>query len=444
MYLGSSLVLPPLSLLPLGLGLSRQGSSGAESRIRGAMPPRPMSRVDDEPPAAKKSDASLWKLPKFKEVSSALSALVVKTLNGQPIDPRNPPHNGAAEGEMMNGVRYKAEMVEGRMHGPVELSWKDGLVYIGEMNLNEITGNGEYNYPDGSVYVGAVMKGLRHGVGTFTSGDGNVKYEGQWQRGQKQGQGRITYGPPKGSPDGVVSYYAGSFLCDNKDGIGKMVYASGNEYEGEWRKNLKQGQGIMAWKDMQEEYVGEWKEGFPHGEGAYTWRRYDPKKMIGPSRYVGQFERGARAGQGRMIYSHGLSYDGGWARDKKEGQGTLTVSNAQTEAIFHNGSMYIRAQSAQITGLPEEKKVPIVDQVSKLNRVETDLSVRNAMPCAKEACVGKVNNLLKVHHYFLVSLYVHYASLGFTSDPEEIDDSYTMDTHEFLRLVQDMGVPSKV
>ena len=65
------------------------------------------------------------------------------------------------------------------------------------------------------------------------------------------------------------------------------------------------------------------------------------------------------------------------------------------------------------------------------------------MPGAKDACVVKVNNLLKVHHNYLVSLYAHYASLGFTSDPEEIDASYTMDTHEFLRLCQDMGVPSK-
>ena len=65
------------------------------------------------------------------------------------------------------------------------------------------------------------------------------------------------------------------------------------------------------------------------------------------------------------------------------------------------------------------------------------------MPGARESCVSKVNNLLKVYHLHFVHLYEHYAGLGFTSDPEEIDASYTMDNHEFLQLCEDMKVPSK-
>ncbi len=36
-------------------------------------------------------------------------------------------------------------------------------------------------------------------------------------------------------------------------------YPSGNYFEGEWKRDMKEGQGTMNWCDIREKYVGEWK-----------------------------------------------------------------------------------------------------------------------------------------------------------------------------------------
>ena len=37
-----------------------------------------------------------------------------------------------------------------------------------------------------------------------------------------------------------------------KHGYGKIVYASGNIYEGHWEKDLKEGKGTMSWETLME------------------------------------------------------------------------------------------------------------------------------------------------------------------------------------------------
>lgn len=47
-----------------------------------------------------------------------------------------------------------------------------------------------------------------------------------------------------------------------KNGRGTMVYASGNFYDGEWKDNKRNGEGMMMWKTTQEKYTGHWDDGF--------------------------------------------------------------------------------------------------------------------------------------------------------------------------------------
>lgn len=39
-----------------------------------------------------------------------------------------------------------------------------------------------------------------------------------------------------------------------------MTYASGNYYEGDWLKDLKNGKGLMVWETAHERYEGEWRD----------------------------------------------------------------------------------------------------------------------------------------------------------------------------------------
>jgi hypothetical protein len=52
-------------------------------------------------------------------------------------------------------------------------------------------------------------------------------------------------------------------------GRGKLVWADGKMYEGEYRDDKKEGQGTFTWADGRK-YIGGWKDGKQHGIGEYV------------------------------------------------------------------------------------------------------------------------------------------------------------------------------
>lgn len=44
----------------------------------------------------------------------------------------------------------------------------------------------------------------------------------------------------------------------------------GDTYEGEWKNNVRHGQGTYTFADG-DKYLGNYKDGKRHGQGAYTW-----------------------------------------------------------------------------------------------------------------------------------------------------------------------------
>ena len=66
-------------------------------------------------------------------------------------------------------------------------------------------------------------------------------------------------------------------------------------------------------------YVGEWKKGKKHGQGILTWGS--------GAKYVGAFQKNEREGQGTMTYADGAKYVGEWVRSEMEGQGVSTWPN---------------------------------------------------------------------------------------------------------------------
>ena len=99
------------------------------------------------------------------------------------------------------------------------------------------------SYSDGSVYDGPTNDvGERHGKGRLTFANGDV-YEGDFAHDQMHGQGRYEYHNR--------SVYEGSF------------------YEGQ-----QHGQGTYAWSDGRTKYVGPFANGQPHGEEGtlyFSW-----------------------------------------------------------------------------------------------------------------------------------------------------------------------------
>ena len=84
-------------------------------------------------------------------------------------------------------------------------------------------------------------------------------------------------------------------------------------YEGDCKKNKADGNGNAIGEDT---YVGEFKGGYPDGKGKYIWKNGDW--------YEGEWKKGLREGQGIMHLiardSKDSVLDGYWKKDKYIGQ----------------------------------------------------------------------------------------------------------------------------
>lgn len=78
----------------------------------------------------------------------------------------------------------------------------------------------------------------------------------------KTGFGTILYGK---------AVYTGDLAAGLPHGKGKLVWPSGNTYEGEWKNGAVHGRGVMTWKEIKNTYSGEWKNWKRHGYGTYTY-----------------------------------------------------------------------------------------------------------------------------------------------------------------------------
>mmetsp|Transcript_14365 Transcript_14365/g.23484 ORF Transcript_14365/g.23484 Transcript_14365/m.23484 type:complete len:231 (-) Transcript_14365:26-718(-) len=130
---------------------------------------------------------------------------------------------------------------------------------------------------DGSTYSGQLVDGRRHGRGVLSTH--TSEYQGQWERDAKHGEGRESW------KDGRL--YVGSFRNGKIDGVGRM----------EWRTS----QGVMV-------YEGQYLEDLKHGRGKFSW----PDGRV----YDGQWENGKRSGEATYISSRGEQRRGFWSKDK--------------------------------------------------------------------------------------------------------------------------------
>lgn len=117
--------------------------------------------------------------------------------------------------------------------------------------------------------------------------------------------------------------YQGYWKNNKKDGYGIQVWQNGRRYEGEWEEGKMSGKGIMWIKTkdgkLKKQYNGEWKDGKRTGLGVYY---YSPTHI-----YEGSWIDDKRNGKGRMMYENGDIYEGYWVNDKREGAGVMVYAN---------------------------------------------------------------------------------------------------------------------
>ena len=72
---------------------------------------------------------------------------------------------------------------------------------------------------------------------TFRNGD---VYKGGFQNGMRHGVGRMLF-----AAGGWTAEYSGQWSGDTMDGTGRILFVSGDCYEGTFRKNQFQGAGLF-------------------------------------------------------------------------------------------------------------------------------------------------------------------------------------------------------
>lgn len=238
-----------------------------------------------------------------------------------------------------NGNIYNGQWHENHMHGKGSMKFKSGDFYEGAWYHDQRHGKGVYKYADGSVYEGEFangivqghgqmmkddlsytgdwLKGLKNGQGylVISGPDQYEEYRGEFLLGKYHGKGYWKH-----EKDGITTIYNGNWRDGRRYGEGTYSI-NGREVKGVWLENECTGKGTCTTKEGS--YEGKFKRGFFDGEGKMEYANGNI--------YEGDFIRGRRQGYGIMTFKkNGNTYEGSWYMDKPNGHGKMTYASGKT------------------------------------------------------------------------------------------------------------------
>ena len=205
------------------------------------------------------------------------------------------------------------------------------------VSYNSMNGYQTISHNNGT-YEGNVSWGQPSGKGKLTYANGSV-YSGDFSGGLRHGVG--TFRSSKGDT------YEGQWKNDRFDGNGVLTLSDGSRYEGSFKEGNRQGTGTQIYADGRQ-YTGDWVGDKKNGNGVLTQK--NGTKYTGPfkddlaegegtivttrgDKYVGSFVRGVKSGQGTFTFANGNVYQGSFANDLRNGQGTMRW----TTGSYYNG-----------------------------------------------------------------------------------------------------------
>lgn len=113
----------------------------------------------------------------------------------------------------------------------------------------------------------------------------------------------------------------------SKNGIAAATFPNGDKYEGNYQDGKRNGEGKYTWSAPEGavggKYTGGYKDGMRNGRGLQNY----PDKAY----YTGEWEANKRHGRGTYVYPNGDRYCGAWENDKKKGSGTYLYASSQTQ-----------------------------------------------------------------------------------------------------------------
>jgi hypothetical protein len=220
-----------------------------------------------------------------------------------------------------NGDEYEGEWLNDLQDGEGICIYADGAVYTGTWSKGMRSGEGELQLGDydeeylaRSIYRGGWKMDKYSGLGSMITANGD-RYDGVWVNGQRQGRGSQRYVK-------AGERYVGIWMRDMRHGRGKHYYNDGTIYDGQWRNDMRDGKGSCKYVDPERigvmgTYSGMWSRNLKHGKGEFAFDNGD--------HYTGMWKSDVRCGRGKCVYHTGEVYDGEWADDVRKGSGNETL-----------------------------------------------------------------------------------------------------------------------
>jgi len=170
--------------------------------------------------------------------------------------------------QLGDATRIKANFIDGEMQGEVDIEWGDGRTYSGNVINGVRTGDGTYEDPDNGIsYEGEWLNNTFHGEGIYKSP--TETYEGQFRQHKYSQHGRLDL------VDGTK--YVGQFLDGLYEGEGELITGSKREplglgggqikYEGQFRVGAREGLGRAECLISRLSFDGEWQDDLPIHKG---------------------------------------------------------------------------------------------------------------------------------------------------------------------------------
>mmetsp|Transcript_3058 Transcript_3058/g.4721 ORF Transcript_3058/g.4721 Transcript_3058/m.4721 type:complete len:636 (+) Transcript_3058:1017-2924(+) len=160
---------------------------------------------------------------------------------------------------------------------------------------------------------------------------------------------RSNFVVPKFCQTEIEEKFEGEYNAGQKSGQGKSSLYNGDTYTGDWVGNLKQGEGVYFYSGIGATYEGEWQADKKHGKGKLTFKNGDILHgkweedflsetsvtlcFLGGEVYKGNFNQLQMEGVGKLEYKTGGKYQGEFLQNKRRGAGFLSCSNS----IFFEG-----------------------------------------------------------------------------------------------------------
>ena len=229
--------------------------------------------------------------------------------------------------ECLGSAKYcysgEVDLYTNKKCGKGKTIYSNGATEIGTYYNNEFTGWNTLVDNQGILYIGFFNKFGLNGKGLRYNKEINHIYKGDFLNGLRHGNGKDYRNNSK---------YEGEFRKDKKCGKGKIIFDSGDTYEGEFNDNKFNGYGHYIWFKNGHEYEGNYLNGKFHGEGFYRWGKNEY--------YSGEYVNGVKEGEGEISYADGKKFFVNFTNGKPNGIGMFQDKDGnRCEVEFINGKI---------------------------------------------------------------------------------------------------------